>query len=183
MFYIILIILIILIFLIIYYNMCDNVYNGVENTYIFSSDILDNKILLLNELNIASDNASKRITNTLNTKLNTNTNTKKNMERFVAIDNRILTLNDILKQQLSLKAIQHALDNKYKTIIDDIQPAIIETKNNTNINTQKLRDMLSNIYLINYINFTNKQNAEGYKVYLQYSKPYENNKYYKQYLQ
>jgi len=159
--------------------MCNNVYSGFGNTYMFSSDILDNKILLLNELNIASDNASNRINNTLNTKLNT----KLNIERFAAVDNRILTYNDIQKQELSLNAIQNVLDNKYKNITDAIKPAIDETKKNTDINTNKLRDMLSNIYLINYINFTNKQNAEGYKVYSQYSKPYENNKYYKQNLQ
>ena len=48
------------------------------------------------------------------------------------------------------------------------------------INKQSILKVLTNIYIIKYIESINKSNAESYKTFLQYDNP-NNNKYYKQY--
>ena len=171
MLYIILIILII-------YNICLYLYYDPKNNTTISKynafskhvdnnidNNIDNKLLILDLLNIATNNAQQIINHTIK-------------EKFTSF----LTVNDINKQNLALDAIMHTLDTEYTNDIDPNNPdnpnSIINKLKNklsdagevTNTNKETLLKMLTNIYIINYINFTNTQNAEAYKTFLKYNK-------------
>jgi len=129
-------------------------------------NIVDNKSLMLELMATAKENAEKIL-----------------KERF-AVDNRLILQNDAEKYYNNLNAMQSWLDNTYNGeygILAKIKADLQTASETRNIDKKSILILLTNIYVINYINFINKQNAESYKMFLKYETP-KNNKYYNQYL-
>jgi len=129
-------------------------------------NIVDNKALMLELMATAKENAEKIL-----------------KEKF-AVDNRLILQNDAEQYYNNINAMQYWLDNTYSGeygILAKMQAELKIASETRNINKQAILELLTNIYVINYINFINKQNAESYKMFLKYEDP-KNNKYYNQYL-
>jgi hypothetical protein len=164
--YTLLIILIILvIFCVSFY-----VYNGVNVSNIIKYDnfnnIVDSNTMLLELMNVAKTNATKK----LKEKFNINT--------------ELLLEDDANNYYKSINEMQSWLDNSYNGEYGDIAKIssyLKTTKDLRNSNKEKLLELLTTVYYISYINNMNKQNAESYKMYLKYNNP-KKNKYYKQYM-
>lgn len=130
------------------------------------NNIVDNKSLMLELMATAKENAEKIL-----------------KEKF-AVDNRLILQNDAEKYYNNLNAMQSWLDNTYNGeygILAKIKAELQTASETRNIDKKSILILLTNIYVINYINFINKQNAESYKIFLKYEDP-KNNKYYNQYL-
>ena len=159
------------------YNTFNNIDNNIDN------NIVENNIELLDLINTATKNAQTHISNTLaKTHSQINKNNKYNKEDFgVVYDENLLTNDDANNIKLALSATNFLLENNYganSTInIDEKKKEFIKIKE---INKQSILKVLTNIYIIKYIESINKSNAESYKTFLQYDNP-NNNKYYKQY--
>jgi hypothetical protein len=148
--------------------------NKIDNNMDNNNNI-DNKIVLLELMEKAKQNAEAKIN-----KMNGIINTK---EKFL-VDDRLLQKNDAINYYNSLNAIQSWLDNSYNGsngILEQISSELQTASTIRQENKQAILDLLTNIYIVAYINSTNRHNAEAYKVFLKYSKP-ENNKYYTQYM-
>jgi len=166
-------------------------YNGFNMNKIVNYDnfndnfnnSIDNKIILLELMETAKQNAQEKIQKMhakMNAKINAINNTK---EKFF-VDNRLLQENDAINYYNSLNGIQSWLDNSYygdNGILAQISSELQTASTIHQQDKQAILDLLTNIYIIAYINSTNRHNAEAYKVFLKYNKP-ENNKYYNQYM-
>jgi hypothetical protein len=159
------ILVILLIFCVSFY-----LYNGTNVSNIVKYDnfnnIVDNNTLLLELMNIAKINANK----VLKEKFNVNTN--------------LLLNDDAINYNNNVNAMQSWVDNSYNGeygIANQILSQVKTANNLRNLNKQQLINLLTNIYIIGYINHINKQNAESYKMYLKYNNP-NKNKYYTQYM-
>ena len=129
-------------------------------------NIADNKTLLLELMATAKQNANKIL-----------------KEKF-AIDERQILQNDAQNYYNSLNALQSLLDNTYNSeygIMGRLRADIQIAMEARNIDKQAILSLLTNIYIINYMNSVNRQNAESYKMFLKYNDP-SKNKYYRQYL-
>ena len=155
-------------------NIIYDTFNNVDN------NIVDKNIELLDLINTATKNAQKHISNTL-----TKTHSQINKENFgVVYDENLLTYDDAIKVKLALNATSYLVDNNYSknsSTIRNIEDKLIEFIKVNNLNKLSILQVLTNIYIIKYMEFINKSNAESYKTFLQYDNPY-NNKYYKQYI-
>ena len=149
-------------------------FNNVDN------NIVENNIELLDLINTATKNAQTHISNTL-AKTHSQIN-KNNKEDFGVIYNEnLLTNDDANKIKLALSATYFLLENNYgATSNTNIEEKTLAFKKINDINKQSILKVLTNIYIIKYIESINKSNAESYKTFLQYDNP-NNNKYYKQY--
>lgn len=135
-------------------------------------NITDDKSYLLELMSEANENATKIL-----------------KERFgisttIAIDTRQILKKDAENYYNSINAVQYWLDNNYNGeygIIARIKADIETAQNIRKVNKKALLNLLTNVYIISYLNYTNKQNAESYKMYLKYNDP-QKNKYYTQYL-
>ena len=65
--------------------------------------------------------------------------------------------------------------------LEEIQKTIENVKNQRIINKEKILDVLTNIYILRYLEIINKGTAASYHEFIKYQNPKEN-KYYKQYL-
>ena len=166
---ILLVILVILvIFCICFYIYTDMNISNISNIIYHErfDNIVDNKALMLELMATAKENAEKIL-----------------KEKF-AVDNRLILQNDAEQYYNNINAMQYWLDNTYSGeygILAKMQAELKIASETRNINKQAILELLTNIYVINYINFINKQNAESYKMFLKYEDP-KNNKYYNQYL-
>jgi hypothetical protein len=102
-------------------------------------------------------------------------NKKKNQESFENI-----TLDDAQINIDNLDLISRYIDNiesgdlqNIKTTIDEVKKIRLDAKD-------KILNMLTNIYMIRYIDSIKQGNAVSYQQYLAYNNP-NTNKYYKQY--
>ena len=141
-----------------------NISNIIYNEHF--DNIVDNKALMLELMATAKENAAKIL-----------------KEKF-AVDNRLILQNDAVKYYNNLNAMQFWLDDTYNGeygIMAKIKAELKIASEKRNIDKQAILELLTTIYVINYINFINKQNAESYKMFLKYEDP-KNNKYYNQYL-
>ena len=167
--------LLIILLILVIFCICFYIYNGFNMNNMDNNNKIDNKIVLLELMKKAKQNAEAKIN-----KMNKIINTK---EKFI-VDDRLLQKNDAINYYNSLNAIQSWLDNSYNGSNGILEQISSELQTASTIHQQDKRailDLLTNIYIIAYINSTNRHNAEAYKVYLKYSKP-ENNKYYTQYM-
>lgn len=180
--------LIILVILVIF-CICFYMYNGFNMKNIIKYDnfnnSIDNKIILLELMETAKQNAQEKI-NKMNAKSNTinNTNIITNTKEKFLVDDRLLLENDAINYYYSLNGVQSWLDNSHNGdngILAQISSELETASTIRQQNKQAILDLLTNIYIIAYINSTNRHNAEAYKVFLKYNKP-ENNKYYNQYM-
>ena len=80
-----------------------------------------------------------------------------------------------------LDITQEWLNNKTAELFNKIQEKLNDYNTNRTQNKAEILDLLTNVYVINYIYKLNKDNAEVYKVYLKYNDP-KKNMYYKPYL-
>jgi hypothetical protein len=149
---------------------CSYVYRNANVSDIIKIDhfnnIADNKTILLELMKNAKDNAIKVL-----------------KEKFL-VDERLILQKNAVNYYNNLNAFQSWLDNTYEGeygIIAKLNKDLETASETRLINKQEILKLLTNIYIINYINFINRQNAESYKMFLKYETP-ENNKYYKQYL-
>jgi hypothetical protein len=76
---------------------------------------------------------------------------------------------------------QDWLNNRTAELFKKIQEKLNDYNTNRTNNKAEIIDLLTNIYVINYIYKFNKDNAEVYKVYMKYNDP-KKNMYYKSYL-
>ena len=173
--------LLIILLILVIFCVCFYIYNGfnmknIDNKIDNNIDNkIDNKIVLLELMKKAKQNAEEKIK-----KMNKINNTK---EKFL-VDDRLLQKNDAINYYNSLNAIQSWLDNSYNGsngILEQISSELQTASTIRQQDKQAILDLLTNIYIVAYINSTNRHNAEAYKVFLKYSKP-ENNKYYTQYM-
>ena len=97
-------------------------------------------------------------------------------EKFENITKTEAELNIIKLNELSkiINNIENENLEKIKTTIDNV-------KNQRFDNKQKILDVLTNIYILRYLEIINKGNAASYKEFIKYQNPKENT-YYKQYL-
>ena len=191
--------LLIILLILVIFCICFYTYNGFNMKNIGKNIVyydnfgnsIDNKIVLLELMEKAKDNAQSTISkmNTIinrkigakmGTKMSAANNTK---EKFL-VDDRLLQENDAINYYNNLNAIQSWLDNSYNGdygILAQISSELQTASNIRQQDKQAILDLLTNIYIIAYLNSNNRKNAEAHKVYLKYSNP-KNNKYYSQYM-
>lgn len=178
--------LIVLVILVIF-CICLYIYNSFNIKNIIKYDnfnnSIDNKIVLLELMAKAKENALYKI-NKMNMLINVPNNKTNNTKEKFIVDERLLQENNAIDYYNSLNAIQSWLDNSYKGENGILAQISLELQNASVIHKkskEEILNLLTNIYIIAYINSINRQTAEAYKVFLQYNKP-EKNKYYKQYI-
>jgi hypothetical protein len=163
------IILLVLIFIILYlsYSCPYNKENDFTEDYKLYA--LDNMLDIMNQ----SKKDAKDKINKMG--INNNNNIK---EKFKA-----LTQEEADAIIQNINSVNYWIRNNYMGTngIKVIIQSMIKNANNTkDANKETLLKLLTNIYVIEYIDSINRQNAESYKVFLKYSNP-KNNKYYSQY--
>lgn len=187
--------LLIILLILVIFCICFYTYNGFNMTNIGKNIVyydnfdntIDNKIILLELMEKAKDNAQSTISK-MDTIINANMSAKmsaaKNTKEKFVVDNRLLLENDAINYYNNLNAIQSWLDNSYNGPYGILAQISSDMQTASNIRQQDKKailDLLTNIYIIAYINSNNRKNAEAYKVYSKYSNP-KNNKYYSQYM-
>ena len=151
-------------------------YNNADNS-------LDNKIILLELIVIAKHNAQNIIQNKLQPATLLDKQPRLKLQEKFTVDERLLQENDAINYYNSLNAIQSWLDNSYNGeygILSQISSDLQTASTIRNTDKQAILQLLTNVYVVSYINATNKQNAEAYKVFSKYNDPTKN-KYYSQY--
>ncbi len=126
-----------------------------------------------NEYENDSDYKIKQYILTINKILDDNR--KKNEENFVNV-----TPNDVQSNIEKLDLIKEYIDNLEKGDLQAVIDTIDQVKQIRLYAKEKILKLLTNIYMIRYINFIKQGNAVSYKEYLTYNNP-DTNKYYKQY--
>jgi len=155
-------------------------YDNFDNT-------IDNKIVLLELMEKAKDNAQSTISKMdtlINAKMNAKMSVTNNTKEKFLVDDKLLLENDAINYYNNLNAVQSWIDNSYNGDYGILAQISSDMQTASDIRQQDKKailDLLTNIYIIAYINSTNRQNAEAYKVFLKYDNP-KNNKYYSQYM-
>ena len=102
-------------------------------------------------------------------------NKKKNQEHFFNI-----TVDDVQQNIDNLNLLSQYIDKLESGDLQTIKNTIDEVKKTRLDSKEKILNMLTNIYMIRYIDNINQNNAVSYQQYLAYQNP-NTNKYYKQY--
>lgn len=163
------IILLVLIFIILYLSYscpCNKENDFTEDDKLYA---LDNMLDIMNQ---AKTDAKVKI-NEMG--MNNTSNIK---EKFSALTQA--EADSIIQ---NLNSINYWIRNNYmgtNGIKILIQNMIKNANNARDTSKETLLKLLTNIYVIEYIDSINHQNAESYKVFLKYNNP-KNNKYYSQY--
>lgn len=129
---------------------------------------IDNKIHLLELINTTKQNFTEKINNT--------------REKFNSLTNA-LTKDEATKYLDELNKLNYWIQNNSGNngIMKQVKE-LIQNSNDTRLKNRKiLVDILTNMYVMEYMDFLNNQNAEAYKIYALYNNP-QNNKYYTQFL-
>jgi hypothetical protein len=145
-------------------------YNGLDFSKIIYDDmVMDNKIKTLEMFNEAIRKANIKI----------------RKEKFTSqLDQRQITQPDAINYYSQLENIQSWLNNNYygeNGILENIKYKLSVVNDIREKEKEEIINLLSNIYVIAYIDQINKANAESYKTYLKYG-DIRNNPYYNQYL-
>lgn len=130
-----------------------------------------NTIAIINE---ARNNALERIRNTNNT----------NKEKFIAVDQDQILDPTAQEYNNRLDNLALWLDNSYygeNGLLAKLKYELTQADIYRNEKRADLMELLTNIYILAYLENLKKTNAETYKMYLKYRNPV-NNKYYSQYL-
>lgn len=128
-----------------------------------NDEIITEKTKLLDMMNTARNNARDKI-----------------KEQFSAE----LTQEEAMQYLDQLNSLSYWYSNNYKNdggIKTQIENMIRDYNQAKAKNNQNLLDLLTNMYMIAYIDYINHQNVEAYKVFNKYRSP-KNNKYYSQFL-
>jgi hypothetical protein len=137
--------------------------NYGNNSLLDNSDIqIDENTKLLNLLNTARNNAKNQV-----------------KEKFAE-----LTQDEAMQYLDQVNSLQYWVDNNYAGtggIRKQIQNMILDYNKLKDTNNQDLLNLLTNMYMIAYIDHINHQNVESYKVFNKYRNP-KNNKYYSQFI-
>ena len=102
-------------------------------------------------------------------------NRQKNQESFGDI-----TVDDVQSNIDNLNLISQSIDKLVSGDLQNIKNTIDEVKKTRLEAKEKILNLLTNIYMIRYIDFIKQGNAVSYQQYLAYQNP-NTNKYYKQY--
>lgn len=102
-------------------------------------------------------------------------NRQKNQESFGNI-----TVDDVQGNIDNLNLLSQSIDKLVSGDLQNIKNTIDELKKTRLEAKDKILNMLTNIYIIRYIDFIKQGNAVSYQQYLAYQNP-NTNKYYKQY--
>lgn len=130
-----------------------------------------NTIAIINE---ARNNALERIRNTNNT----------NKEKFIVVDEDQILEPKAGEYNSQLDNLANWLDNSYygeNGLLAKLKYELTQADIYRNEKRADLMELLTNIYILAYLENLKKTNAETYKMYLKYRNPV-NNKYYSQYL-
>jgi len=172
MFVLYLIIIVIIFLLLGYYykNNYKNLYDSSNNKIIGNVNNFDNIVELNSEMleliALANQNAKKII----------------QKENFL-VDERLIKESDANNYLYSLNNIQLWLNNTMygnNGILAKIKVNLNKANNIRVEEKQKILELLTNIFIIQYINYINKHNAQSYNIYSKYKNP-ESNKFLKQY--
>ena len=187
--------LLIILLILVIFCICFYIYNGFNMKNIGKNIVnydnfyntIDNKIVLLELMEKAKDNAQSTISKMdtiINAKMNEKMSAANNTKEKFLVDDRLLLENDAINYYNSITAVQSWLDNSYNGPYGILAQISSDMQTASNIRQQDKKailDLLTNIYIVAYINSNNRKNAEAYKVYSKYSNP-KNNKYYSQYM-
>lgn len=102
-------------------------------------------------------------------------NRKKNQERFGDI-----TVDDVQSNIEKLDLITQYMNDLESGDLQAVRDTIDKVKQLRLYSKEKILNLLTNIYMIRYIDFIKQGNAVSYQQYLAYQNP-NTNKYYKQY--
>jgi len=92
-----------------------------------------------------------------------------------------ISANELKQYSDSLKKLSVNINNLNTNDLLSIQKTINEVKKQKAINKQQILDVLTNIYILRYIDFVNQGNAVSYHEFVKYQNPNQNT-FYKQYL-
>jgi len=126
-----------------------------------------------NEYENDSDYKIKQYILTINKILDDNR--KKNQENFFNI-----TVDDVQSNIENLDLIKQYMDDLEKKDLQAVIDTIDKVKKVRLYAKEKILKLLTNIYMIRYIDFIKQGNAASYQQYIAYNNP-DTNKYYKQY--
>jgi hypothetical protein len=178
--YIVLIIIIIFITLILIYNPKYSNINKNKDINIETDEHIDEhideNIELLQIIKKSQKNALEKF-KSMNIFNNTILNNKETFKEVITLNDANIYLDQLNKLNSYIEYNYSGSSGLKNMILDMLKNANIER----NANKETLLQLLTNLYLISYIEQLGRKNAEAYKVYIKYDNP-KNNKYYSQFL-
>jgi len=108
----------------------------------------------------------------------------KSKENFAIIDERRLLIKNANKYDIQLNNLSTWVDTSYygeNGLLNNLKYQLTLADNYRTEKREELIKLLTNIYVLAYLDSMYKNNAEVYKMYLKYRNPVEN-KYYQQYI-
>ena len=160
-------------------------YNVSSNSTIlrFSNiDNFNNTTELLQLISEAKNKAKEKIKQILKSQKNTHKLEK--LEKFNDLEIKpptLITYGPYYKYDNDVNKLQEWLDTNTNKVFSDIQQKLQDFNSNRTQNKTEILNLLTNMYVLNYLYKINTDNAEVYKVYLKYNDP-KKNMYYKPYL-
>ena len=173
---------IILVILIIFCMLFYIYHNGNISQLIYYDTQMDTTNHFMDVITTAKSNAHeiiKKIENEL--PITTRIQTK---EKFDTPDERRLLISDANNYDIQLNNLSTWLNTSYygdNGILKNLKYQLTQANNYRTEKRDDLIKLLTNIYILAYLDSMYKNNAEVYKMYLKYRNPTEN-KYYQQYI-